>query len=121
MNPKYMSTISELDNHVGLASRERDAMETVSDKFPFRSNEYYLSLIDWKDGHDPLRRIVIPDPSELHGGGCLDPSCEKDFTGNPAYSINMHRRVCYSSPMSAAVSAASASGNACSCPANARP
>ena len=83
MNPKYMSTISELDNHVGLASRERDAMETVSDKFPFRSNEYYLSLIDWKDGHDPLRRIVIPDPSELHGGGCLDPSCEKDFTRKP--------------------------------------
>jgi len=83
MNPKYLSTISELDNHVGLASRERDAMETVSDKFPFRSNEYYLSLIDWKDDHDPLRRIVIPDPSELHGGGCLDPSCEKDFTRKP--------------------------------------
>ena len=80
MNPKYLSTISELDNLVGLASKEREAMETVSDTFPFRSNEYYLSLIDWKDGHDPLRRIVIPDPSELNGGGCLDPSCEKDFT-----------------------------------------
>jgi lysine 2,3-aminomutase len=83
MNPKYMSTISELDNHVGLASKERDAMETVSETFPFRSNEYYLSLIDWKDDHDPLRRIVIPDSAELKGGGCLDPSCEKDFTRKP--------------------------------------
>ena len=50
MNPKYLSTISELDNLVGLTSRERTTMETVSDTFPFRSNEYYLSLIDWKDG-----------------------------------------------------------------------
>jgi lysine 2,3-aminomutase len=49
MNQKYLSTISELDNLVGLTSKERDAMETVSDTFPFRSNEYYLSLIDWKD------------------------------------------------------------------------
>ena len=83
MNPKYLSTISELDNLVGLASKEREAMETVSETFPFRSNEYYLSLIDWKDGHDPLRRIVVPDPSELSGEGCLDPSCEKDFTRKP--------------------------------------
>jgi KamA family protein len=83
MNPKYLSTISELDNLVGLASKERDAMETVSEKFPFRSNEYYLSLIDWKDDRDPLRRIVIPDPAELNGGGCLDPSCEKDYTRKP--------------------------------------
>ena len=83
MNQKYLSTIAELDNLVGLRSKDRDAMETVTDTFPFRSNEYYLSLIDWKDGHDPLRRIVIPDPSELSGGGCLDPSCEKDFTRKP--------------------------------------
>jgi lysine 2,3-aminomutase len=83
MNQKYLSTISELDNLVGLSSGERDRMETVTDTFPFRSNEYYLSLIDWKDGHDPLRRIVIPDPSELTGGGCPDPSCEKDFTKKP--------------------------------------
>jgi lysine 2,3-aminomutase len=83
MNQKYLSTISELDNLVGLSSKERDRMETVTDIFPFRSNEYYLSLIDWKDGHDPLRRIVIPDPCELTGGGCPDPSCEKDFTKKP--------------------------------------
>jgi lysine 2,3-aminomutase len=83
MNPKYLSTISELDNLVGLTSKERNAMETVSDTFPFRSNDYYLSLIDWKNDHDPLRRIVIPDSNELKGGGLLDPSNEKDFTKKP--------------------------------------
>jgi len=83
MNQNYVNTISELDNLVGLTSRERNHMETVSYTFPFRSSEYYLSLIDWKDGHDPLRRIIIPHPSELNGMGCFDPSCEKNGTRIP--------------------------------------
>ncbi len=83
MQPKYVSTINELDNLVGLAPKEREKMETVTDLFPFRSNEYYLSLIDWKDGHDPLRRIVVPDIRELKNGGSADPSCEKDYTKQP--------------------------------------
>ena len=83
MNPKYVTSISELDNLIGLAPKAREKMETVTDQFPFRSNEYYLSLIDWKDGHDPLRRIVIPDSRELKTGGSTDPSCEKDYTKKP--------------------------------------
>jgi KamA family protein len=83
MNPKYLTSISELDNLVGLAPKEREKMETVTDLFPFRSNEYYLSLIDWKDGHDPLRRIVVPDMRELNTRGSADPSCEKDYTKQP--------------------------------------
>jgi KamA family protein len=83
MNTKYITSVSELDNMVGLAPKEREKMETVTDLFPFRSNEYYLSLIDWKDGHDPLRRIIVPDIGELKTGGCTDPSCEKDYTKKP--------------------------------------
>jgi KamA family protein len=83
MNPKYITSISELDNLVGLAPKAREKMETVTDLFPFRSNEYYLSLIDWKDGHDPLKRIVIPDSLELKTGGSPDPSCEKVYTKKP--------------------------------------
>jgi KamA family protein len=83
MNPKYLSTVSELDNLVGLKPKEREVMEKVCQKFPFRSNKYYLSLIDWKDGLDPIRRIVIPDSRELECGGSLDPSSEKEFTRLP--------------------------------------
>lgn len=83
MNPKYITSISDLDNFVGLAPKAIEKMEMVTDKFPFRSNEYYLSLIDWKDDHDPLRRIVIPDSHELNTGGSTDPSCEKDYTKKP--------------------------------------
>lgn len=83
MNPKYLNSIDELDNLVELDPKERKMMEEVSDKFPFRANDYYLSLINWKDRQDPLRKIILPDATELDGGGCLDPSCEKDFTRKP--------------------------------------
>ena len=83
MIPKYITSISELDNLVGFTPKERADMEKVTDIFPFRSNDYYLSLIDWKDRQDPIRRIVIPDPAELTKGGCADPSCEKDYTKQP--------------------------------------
>ena len=83
MTQRYLTSIDELDNRIGLRPGERDRMETVSEKFPFRASEYYLSLIDWEDGSDPLHRIVIPDPRELKGGGSLDPSSEKDFTKMP--------------------------------------
>ncbi|HOX35075.1 MAG TPA: KamA family radical SAM protein [Methanoregulaceae archaeon] len=83
MNPRYLHSIDELDNLVGLMPKEREEMELVTKTFPFRANEYYLSLIDWKNLHDPLRRIVVPDPRELKGGGCPDPSCENNFTKLP--------------------------------------
>ncbi|OPX70596.1 MAG: L-lysine 2,3-aminomutase [Methanoregulaceae archaeon PtaB.Bin108] len=83
MNSRFIHSIDELDNMVGLTPTEREEMENVTEKFPFRANEYYLSLIDWKDRQDPLRRIVVPDPRELKGGGCMDPSRERDYTRLP--------------------------------------
>lgn len=83
MNPKYIHTPDELDNRVGLSQKDFREMEKVSEVFPFRTNDYYLSLIDWKNDRDPLRKIVIPDPRELKGGGSLDPSSEKDYTRLP--------------------------------------
>lgn len=83
MNPAFLHTIDELDNRVTLTPGEREGMECVTETFPFRVNDYYLSLIDWKDRHDPLKKIVIPDPGELDKGGLLDPSHEKDYTKLP--------------------------------------
>jgi len=83
MNPRFIHSIDELDNFVGLGPGERKEMEQVTETFPFRANEYYLSLIDWKDWQDPIRRIVVPDIRELKGGGSMDPSHEKDYTKLP--------------------------------------
>ena len=55
----------------------------MADKFVFRVNDYYLSLIDWDDPEDPIRRIVIPNVRELEQWGQLDPSNEKKITIMP--------------------------------------
>jgi KamA family protein len=83
MKPKYIHTIDELDNLIGLPGKDFREMEKVCETFPFRTNDYYLSLIDWKNDRDPLKKIVIPDPGELKGGGSPDPSSEKDYTPLP--------------------------------------
>jgi lysine 2,3-aminomutase len=83
-NPRYLThlnQIKELDCF--LSSEEKAGMEKVERIFPFRSNEYYLSLIDWNDPEDPIRKIVIPDLRELDPAGGLDPSSEKSYTVMP--------------------------------------
>ncbi|MCG7855194.1 MAG: KamA family radical SAM protein [Methanoregulaceae archaeon] len=78
--PKY---IHKLRRVRGLPEGERKALEAVEEKFAFRSNEYYLSLINWEDPDDPIRRIVIPSPEELERWGRLDASEEVDYTIAP--------------------------------------
>ncbi len=42
-----------------------------------------MSLIDWDNPGDPLRRLIIPHPGELIEWGRLDASNEKDYTVLP--------------------------------------
>jgi KamA family protein len=55
----------------------RALLQTITDRYVFRANDYYLSLIDWNDPNDPLRRIVIPETDELREYGDWDPSDEE--------------------------------------------
>ncbi|HUT63619.1 MAG TPA: KamA family radical SAM protein [Anaerolineae bacterium] len=76
-NPKY---ITKLERVPQIAEIEPYELHKVSEKYAFRTNEYYLSLINWDDPDDPIRRIVIPDKAELETWGCLDASNEKTYT-----------------------------------------
>lgn len=79
-SPKYIRKLSQVPQ---LSSREQQMLEPVSDKFAFRSNEYYQSLIDWDDPNDPIRRIIMPNPDELKTWGALDASGESKYTVMP--------------------------------------
>lgn len=57
--------ITDIERVDGLSGEEKRKLRPVVEKFPFRSNSYYLSLVDWKDPADPIRRIVIPTADEL--------------------------------------------------------
>jgi lysine 2,3-aminomutase len=84
VNPRYITRLDQIDDlDLCLKRGEREQIEQVERVFPFRSNNYYLSLIDWNDRDDPIRKIVIPDPEELNENGLLDPSFEQNYTVVP--------------------------------------
>lgn len=71
----YRTDIRQIDQ---LTEAERLELLPVTGEYVFRVSDYYLSLIDWSDPDDPLRRIVIPTTAELKEYGRLDPSDEAD-------------------------------------------
>ena len=78
--PKYITKIDKLPE---LGEAEKQRLRPVEERFVFRTNDYYQSLIDWSDPQDPIRRLVIPDESELHEWGRLDASFEQLYTKAP--------------------------------------
>lgn len=78
--PVYLSS---LDRISGIPPEERADLARVTKLFAFRANDYYLSLIDWSDPRDPIRRLIIPTLEELEPWGQLDPSSEHRYTMAP--------------------------------------
>jgi lysine 2,3-aminomutase len=72
--PKYLTSINQIN---GLSFDEKEALQPVADQFPFRANEYYVSLIDWNDQNDPIRKLIIPSQHELYGYGKWD-ACDEE-------------------------------------------
>ncbi|MDP2360889.1 MAG: KamA family radical SAM protein [bacterium] len=75
--------ITKLDQVAELDPGVRERLRPVAARFAFRTNSYYQSLIDWCDPADPIRRIVMPERSELNDWGELDASGEHDYTRVP--------------------------------------
>jgi len=73
---KYITKL-ELVNK--LSEKERKELKRVTEKFAFRTNDYYNSLINWEDPEDPIRKIVIPTTEELEVWGKLDASNESKY------------------------------------------
>jgi len=84
---KYFTDVEQLEH---LSEQERTELKKVTERFGFRANDYYLSLIDWDDPDDPIRRIVIPNVRELEEWGRLDPSNEKAYTVLPGLEHKYH-------------------------------
>lgn len=75
--------LSSLDKVPGISAEECADLKLVTDLFAFRANDYYLSLIDWEDTKDPIRRLIIPTTEELEPWGHADPSLERRYTRAP--------------------------------------
>ncbi|MFN7251726.1 MAG: KamA family radical SAM protein [Anaerobacillus sp.] len=71
--PKY---ITDIDKIKGIPKAEKEKLKKITEKYVFRVNDYYLSLIDWNDPNDPIRKLVIPNEGELAEYGRWDASDE---------------------------------------------
>ncbi|WP_102344778.1 KamA family radical SAM protein [Bacillus sp. Marseille-P3661] len=71
--PKY---IMNLDKIQEIPMAEREKLKQITEKYVFRVNDYYLSLIDWNNPNDPIRKLVIPNEGELEEYGRWDASDE---------------------------------------------
>jgi len=76
---RKINYITKLDQVQELAESEKQKLKEVVEKFEFRTNDYYLSLIDWENPDDPIRKISIPSLAELEVWGKLDASNEKKY------------------------------------------
>ncbi|MBN1806896.1 MAG: KamA family radical SAM protein [Sedimentisphaerales bacterium] len=75
-----MKTLTRIEQLEQLSEQEKEQLTEVVETFAFRCNNYYLSLIDWDDPDDPIRKIIIPHSHELEQWGRLDPSNEENYT-----------------------------------------
>jgi lysine 2,3-aminomutase len=75
--------VTDIEKLPHLSQAERVRLRPVTDRFAFRATRYYLNLIDWTDPQDPIRRLIVPTPSELRQWGQLDPSRESAVTVAP--------------------------------------
>jgi len=74
---KYILDIDKISN---LSTDEKVRLKKVTEKYPFRANDYYLNLINWDDPQDPIRKLIIPNHNELNEWGQIDASNEESIT-----------------------------------------
>ncbi len=78
--PHTIRTAKEIAPLVGMDEKQLAKMERLLDEYPMAITPYYLSLIDWDDPDDPIRRMCIPSLDERDLSGAFDTSGEADNT-----------------------------------------
>ncbi len=73
-------TIEQLKDFVDLSPIEEKNLKRITQKHPMRVTPYYMSLIDWDDPYDPIRKMAIPSVKEFNLQGSYDTSGEAENT-----------------------------------------
>lgn len=73
-------TIEHLKGFIDLSHKEEKKLKQITDKHPMRVTPYYMSLIDWNDPDDPIRKMAIPSMEEFNLQGSYDTSGEAENT-----------------------------------------
>jgi KamA family protein len=77
---KSICSVKQLKRYVDLAPDEAKMLEKIIKVHPMRISPYYISLIDWNNPDDPIRRMAVPSVEELSIDGIYDTSGETENT-----------------------------------------
>lgn len=77
---KTICTIKQLRKYISLLPKEEKKLEKIVERHPMRITAYYLSLIDWNDPYDPIKKMAVPSLEEFNLQGSYDTSGETENT-----------------------------------------
>jgi KamA family protein len=83
---ELLHNVKSLDEFVSLgrlSDAEAEGLREVVARHPMSVTRYYLSLIDWDDPTDPIRKMAVPSRGELSPLGLYDTSGERENTKLP--------------------------------------
>jgi lysine 2,3-aminomutase len=60
-----ITSVEELTRFIPLTAKEQAQIKLVSLRYPFSVTPYYLSLINFSDNEDPIRKQAIPAVEEI--------------------------------------------------------
>ena len=80
---KNIRTIKQLKKYVKLIPKEEKQLQKIIERHPMSVTRYYISLIDWDNPHDPIRKMAVPSEEELNLSGFYDTSGELENTKMP--------------------------------------
>jgi KamA family protein len=77
---KNLRGVEDLLPYLSLTEAQKRQMAQILDVFPLAITPYYLSLIDFSDPKDPIRKMAIPSLAETDLSGSFDTSGEASNT-----------------------------------------
>ena len=77
---KLITMSEEVRPYLDLNDEEAKKMDEILKTYPMAITPYYLSLVDFSDPNDPIRKMCIPSVHEMDMSGTLDTSGESHNT-----------------------------------------
>lgn len=77
---KNITKAEDLSLYLNLSKNDEIKMNEILEKYPMSITPYYLSLIDFNDPNDPIKKMCIPSIEETDLSGSFDTSGEADNT-----------------------------------------
>jgi lysine 2,3-aminomutase len=79
-NNGLICSVEQLTEYVDISREEMKKLKQITAIHPMQVTSYYMSLIDWSNPDDPIRKMAVPSLDELNLQGSYDTSGEAENT-----------------------------------------